>query len=74
LVEVARRALGSPSALVRGAAVWALGQLCTPEEGRAMARSHGADERDANVAAEWRAAFPGQAGELADGTRGTGGR
>ena len=59
LVESARDALGSPSSLVRGAAVWALGRLCAPEEGRALARSHGAKERDASVAEEWRAAFPG---------------
>jgi epoxyqueuosine reductase len=59
LREAARHALGSPSALVRGAAAWALGRLCTPEEGRALARSHGVEEHDPTVAEEWRAAFPG---------------
>ncbi len=60
LREAARHALGSPSAVVRGATVWALGRLCTPAEGRALARSHGVVERDPSVAEEWRAAFPGR--------------
>jgi epoxyqueuosine reductase len=58
LVEPARDALASPSPLVRGAAVWALGRLCSNEEGRALADRHGERERDASVVEEWRAAFP----------------
>ena len=58
LVDAARSALASPSALVRGAAVWALGRLTAKEEGRALAQGHLARERDAEVAQEWRAAFP----------------
>jgi hypothetical protein len=42
----------------RGAAVWALGRLCGPEEGRALARRRAAREIDADVIAEWRDAFP----------------
>jgi len=40
---------------VRGAAVWALGQL-DPERLRALAHAYRARETDANVQDEWRAA------------------
>ena len=45
--------LGDPSALVRGAAVWALAQLCSPEEVSALAAHHATTETDAEVLAEW---------------------
>ena len=41
-----------------GMAVWALGRLCRPEEGRVRARRRAAHEIDADVIAEWRDAFP----------------
>ena len=57
LIEAAVAALDSDSPAVRGAAVWALGRLCRPEEGRALARRRAAREIDADVIAEWRDAF-----------------
>ncbi len=47
--------LDDASPLVRGAAVWALGQL-DPERLRALAHAYRARETDANVQDEWRAA------------------
>jgi epoxyqueuosine reductase len=47
-------ALDSDSPVVRGAAVWALGRLCRPDEARALAHQHAARENDAEVIAEWR--------------------
>jgi epoxyqueuosine reductase len=58
LIDAAAAALDSDSPTVRGAAVWALGRLCGPEEGRALARRRAAHEIDADVIAEWRDAFP----------------
>jgi epoxyqueuosine reductase len=51
LVDEARRLLGDPSPLVRGAAVWALAQLLPPAELEALRESQ--DERDPSVLAEW---------------------
>ena len=58
LLDAAAAALDSESPTVRGAAVWALGRLSLPEEARALAQ-RGAGETAADVAAEWRDAFPG---------------
>jgi epoxyqueuosine reductase len=58
LIDAAAAALDSDSPTVRGAAVWALGRLCGPEEGRALARRRAAHEIDADVIAKWRDAFP----------------
>jgi epoxyqueuosine reductase len=41
------------SPLVRGAAVWALSQLLTPEAFDALAHINLATETDADVRAEW---------------------
>jgi epoxyqueuosine reductase len=49
--------LDSPSPLVRGAAVWALGRLCGREEGAELAVARRDNERDEGVLAEWRDAF-----------------
>jgi epoxyqueuosine reductase len=59
LMDAAEAALDSDSPAVRGAAVWALGRLCRPEEWGALARRRAAREIDADVIAEWRDAFPG---------------
>ncbi|WP_027574766.1 tRNA epoxyqueuosine(34) reductase QueG [Bradyrhizobium sp. WSM1743] len=56
LAEEARRLLNDESALVRGAAVWALGQLMSREEFEAMRTSAIAREHDESVREEWRAA------------------
>ena len=53
LAEDARRLLGDDSALVRGAAVWALAQLLSREEFAAMKTHAPADERDDDVREEW---------------------
>ena len=58
LRDAAEAALGSPSPVVRGAAVWALGRLSDAEEGRDLAGRHTAGEADEEVAEEWRWAFP----------------
>jgi epoxyqueuosine reductase len=46
--------LTDESALVRGAAVWALSQLKGPEEFAALAANALGTERDDTVRAEWR--------------------
>jgi epoxyqueuosine reductase len=51
LAVEAERLLGDASALVRGAAVWALSQLLEPARFTALASS---DETDRSVIAEWR--------------------
>ncbi|TYL88211.1 tRNA epoxyqueuosine(34) reductase QueG [Bradyrhizobium cytisi] len=56
LSEEARRLLGDESALVRGAAVWALGQLLPPDEFATMKTNATANERDESVRQEWQAA------------------
>ena len=56
LARESERLLTDPSALVRGAAVWALGRLDRNRLGE-MARTLQAAEDDPTVAAEWAAAF-----------------
>jgi epoxyqueuosine reductase len=51
----AERLLGDPSPLVRGAAVWALGQLLPRAEFEALASAHAAQEDEESVRQEWRA-------------------
>ena len=53
LASEAERLLGDDSALVRGAAVWALAQLVTAEEFGALASRAASVETDAVVRAEW---------------------
>jgi epoxyqueuosine reductase len=55
LVPQAERLLGDPSAIVRGAAVWALGRLLPHEE--LSLRAQKRNETDANVQDEWAAAL-----------------
>jgi epoxyqueuosine reductase len=55
LADEAERLLGDASPLVRGAAVWALSQLVTPDAFAALAKRVGAGEIDESVRAEWRA-------------------
>ena len=47
LMGAAAAALDSGAPAVRGAAVWALGRLCRPEEGRTLARRRAARQIDA---------------------------
>ena len=54
LADEAERLLGDGSPLVRGAAVWALSQLVTPDALAALAKQADA-ETDDSVRAEWRA-------------------
>ncbi|MFL5332647.1 MAG: tRNA epoxyqueuosine(34) reductase QueG [Geminicoccaceae bacterium] len=56
LAAVAERLLADPSALVRGAAVWALGRLGPPARLRQLRATLGADEPAAEVREEWAAA------------------
>jgi epoxyqueuosine reductase len=49
----AERALADGSALVRGAAIWALSQLLPANRFEALARNKAAQEPDATVRAEW---------------------
>ena len=53
LAQAAERLLDDASPLVRGAAVWALSQLVTPDEFAALAKRARASETDAAVRAEW---------------------
>ena len=53
LIQSAQGALTDESALVRGAAVWALSRLLPAEKFHALARSHAAVELDADVRDEW---------------------
>ncbi|MCK1358806.1 tRNA epoxyqueuosine(34) reductase QueG [Bradyrhizobium sp. 199] len=53
LAEEARRLLDDPSPLVRGAAVWALGQLVAEDELAAIKTEAIAGERDEGVRQEW---------------------
>jgi epoxyqueuosine reductase len=57
LAGEAARLLSDPAPLVRGAAVWALSQLCSAAELAALAGRHRPDERDDDVLAEWDAAL-----------------
>src|SRR5262249_34587451 len=56
LAQEAERLLADESPLVRGAAVWALGQLATPEQFAALRTSALPCESDENVRNEWRSA------------------
>ncbi|MGY4341696.1 epoxyqueuosine reductase QueG [Bradyrhizobium sp. LM2.9] len=56
LADEARRLLDDASPLVRGAAVWALGQLLSDAGFAAMRAAAIAGERDDSVREEWRAA------------------
>ena len=51
-------ALRSRFTIVRGAAVWALGRLCTQDEGVKFKREYRAREIDAETIEEWEDAFP----------------
>jgi epoxyqueuosine reductase len=53
LAEEARRLLGDASPLVRGAAVWALGQLVSREELAALRAAASDGEHDESVREEW---------------------
>ncbi len=57
LAPEAIRLLGDPSALVRGAAVWALSRLLPAERLAALAIDHRAHESEPLVADEWTAAL-----------------
>jgi epoxyqueuosine reductase len=57
LAPEAIRLLGDPSALVRGAAVWALSRLLPAERLAALAIDHRAHESEPLVAHEWTAAL-----------------
>ncbi len=56
LVPACRALLDDPSALVRGIAVWALGELCDAGEFDSLAAHRSVTEPDAQVRAEWDAA------------------
>ncbi|PIT02638.1 4Fe-4S ferredoxin [Bradyrhizobium nitroreducens] len=56
LADEARRRLDDASPLVRGAAVWALGQLTSREEFAAMKSAAASSEHDDHVREEWQAA------------------
>ena len=53
LADEAERLLDDESALVRGAAIWALSQLMAPDQFDALAGRAVAAEIDAAVRAEW---------------------
>lgn len=57
LLAAVRPGLDDPSALVRGAAVWALGRLATAEEIETLADERAAAEPDAEVRSEWAALY-----------------
>ena len=57
LAEEARRLLDDANPLVRGAAVWALGQLVSRKELEALKATASASEHDESVREEWQAAF-----------------
>ncbi|MRG54551.1 tRNA epoxyqueuosine(34) reductase QueG [Phyllobacterium sp. SYP-B3895] len=54
LIERVEAHLADPSPLVRGAAVWALGELSEPEPLSALRMRHAAHENDLDVLTEWR--------------------
>ncbi|MGX7743152.1 tRNA epoxyqueuosine(34) reductase QueG [Rhodopseudomonas parapalustris] len=53
LVAEAEQMLGDPSAVIRGAAVWALAQLLPPERFAGLKETHLGSEADESVRAEW---------------------
>jgi epoxyqueuosine reductase len=56
LAAAARPHLDAPEPVVRGAAIWALGELLAVDEVAALARARLPAERDATVRREWRLA------------------
>ncbi len=56
LAAAARTHLDAPEPVVRGAAIWALGELIGGDELAALARAYRPAERDASVRREWRLA------------------
>jgi epoxyqueuosine reductase len=58
LVAAAHRSLDDPSPLVRGAAVWAFGQIAGALDLAAEAAARRDPETDAMVSAEWRLLAP----------------
>ncbi len=61
LAGAARRHLDAPEAVVRGAAIWALGELLSGDELAVLARARRPAERDAGVRREWRLAVGARA-------------
>ncbi len=57
LAPEAERLLADPAALIRGAAVWALGRLLGREEFAALANERSSGEMDVTVQEEWKAAL-----------------
>ena len=55
LADVAERRLGDESPLVRAMAVWAFARLAPPERFEQCKAKHLAQEKDAEICAEWRA-------------------
>lgn len=53
LISPCEALLADPSSLIRGAAVWALGQLLMPEAFQAIRNRHGQNEPDLEVRDEW---------------------
>jgi epoxyqueuosine reductase len=53
LADSAKALLDDASPLVRGAAVWALSRLLTPDDFADLRRAHAANENEASVADEW---------------------
>ena len=75
LADVAMARLDDPSPLVRGAAVWALGQLLTLQQFAVLADERMAAEPDSDVREEWadqtpRPALLGEGGARPEGTGG----
>ncbi|SDP34974.1 epoxyqueuosine reductase [Phyllobacterium sp. YR620] len=60
LIERVEAHLADPSPLVRGAAVWALGELSEPGPLSALRMRHAAHENDLDVLTEWRNAVKNQ--------------
>ncbi len=58
LAPEAERLLADPAAIVRGAAVWALGRLAPQEKMAALRARHAGSEKDPHVREEWAAATP----------------
>ena len=55
LIPHARRLLQDPSAIVRGAAIWALRRLLPDTDASQLRATHEAGETDADVKSEWTA-------------------
>jgi epoxyqueuosine reductase len=60
LIDAVQNHLSDPSPLVRGAAVWALGELMDQQRFTALQMQHAAQESDADVLTEWRIAVKNQ--------------